>query len=294
MEPLGPTGRTPRLDTVSARIAGGRDALIDGGFRREDAALDAEVLAGDVLGWDRARLLADGREPASADFSSRYASAIRRRLKREPVAMITGHREFWGLDFTVTPATLVPRPETEMIVEEALSLLPAGRAATILDVGTGTGCLAVAVAAERPRVQVIATDISHEALLVAAGNASRHGVADRVRLVRTDLASGLSMRADLIVSNPPYVPDQTAAALPPDVVRYEPAMALFGGVDGLAIVRRLFASASEQLAEGGRFIVEFGFGQEDEVLEAAGETGWEAERVLNDLQGIARTVVLRR
>lgn len=288
------TGSPPGCETVSAQIAGGREALVDGGFPRNDATLDAEVLARDLLGWDRARLLADGHIAAPAEFVPRYTSAIQRRLKREPVAMIIGHREFWNLDFFVTPATLVPRPETELIVEEALRLLPADSRAALVDVGTGSGCLAVAIAVERPGVRVVATDISHDALQVARRNAARHGVADRIGFVRMDLASGLRVRADLIVSNPPYVPERAAAALPPDVVQYEPAAALFGGDDGLDIVRRLLTGAPAQLARDGRLIVEFGFGQDDAVLEAAAATGWRAERVLHDLQGIARTVVLRR
>jgi release factor glutamine methyltransferase len=294
METIRMTGSPSGRQTVSAQIAGGREALVDAGFRRDDAALDAEVLARELLGWDRARLLADGHEPAPAEFGSRYTSAIQRRLRREPVAMIVGHREFWNLDFIVTPATLVPRPETELIVEEALRLLPADSRAAIVDVGTGSGCLAVAIAAERPTVRVVATDISHDALQVARRNAARHGVADRIAFVRMDIASALSVHADLIVSNPPYVPERAAAALPLDVVKYEPAVALFGGDDGLAIVRRLLTGAAGQLAHHGRLIVEFGFGQEDAVLEAAAAAGWRAERVLHDLQGIARTVVLRR
>ena len=288
------TDRPQDLGSVQDRIAAARRALVGAAFRPEDAALDAEVLARDILGWDRARLLARGREPATADFVERFQHAIDRRLNREPVAFITGHREFWGLEFRVTPATLVPRPETEMIVEEALRLLPDGAAAVILDVGTGTGCLAVALAHARPAARIVATDISHDALLVAAENARTHDVAGRVRFVRADLTAGLSVSADLIVSNPPYVPDQPGLGLPRDVVRYEPASALFGGVDGLAVMRRLLAGAAEQLAPGGRFIVEFGFGQEDAVREIAADAGWTVHGVLHDLQGIARTIVLGR
>ena len=281
-------------DSLTGRIAAARQELVDARFRPEDAAVDAEVLARDVLGWDRARLLAHGRDPAPPGFAVRYRQAIDRRVRREPVAMITGHREFWGLDFQVTPATLVPRPETEMIVEEALRFVPWDRDVTIVDVGTGTGCVAIALAHERPRARVIATDISHDALRVAAGNARRHGVADRLRFVCADLMAGLGVVADLIVSNPPYVPDQSAARLPTDVVRYEPSTALFGGRDGLSVMRRLLTSASGHLAPSARFIVEFGFGQEDEVRGIAETAGWRIQDVLHDLQGIPRTLVLGR
>ena len=280
--------------SVHEQIAAARHALERAGFRQEDAALDAEVLARDVLGWDRARLLTDGREAASADFIERFRAVVGRRLNREPVALITGHREFWELDFIVTSATLVPRPETELIVEEALRTIPVTAAPTIVDIGTGTGCLAVSLATERPAARVVATDVSWDALLVARRNAVRHGVSRRVHFVLADLAFGLSIRADLIVSNPPYVRDEAAALIDKDVVRYEPHTALFGGPDGLREIRRLFESTPAILAPGGRFILEFGFGQEDEVRAAAEAAGWRVENVLHDLQGIARTMVLVR
>lgn len=280
--------------SVSDHIATARQALIAAGFCTEAAALDAEVLAREVLGWDRTRLLAEGRQPAPTGFADRYRAVIDRRVKHEPVALIAGHREFWDLDFLVTPATLIPRPETEFIVEAGLSILPDGAPATVLDIGTGTGCLAIALAHERPAAKVVATDVSHEALLVARRNAERHGVAGRVSFVRTELAAGLSFRANLIVSNPPYVPANAAGTLPPDVIRYEPDTALYGGPDGLDVIRRLLADSPAQLARDGRLVVEFGFGQEDAVLEIAGRTGWIVEGVLEDLQGIPRTIVLRR
>jgi len=282
------------VQSLHERIAVGRRALVDAGFRPEDAALDAEVLARHVLGWDLARLIAHIRDAQPPSFSGAFDELIARRVRREPVAMIVGHREFWGLEFLVSPATLIPRPETELIVEEGLRLLPAEYPSIVLDIGTGTGCLAVSLAYERRDATVVATDISHEALLVARHNARIHGVSDRIRWVRTDLAGGLSLRADLIVSNPPYVPDSASSILAPEVGRYEPATALFGGADGLSVIRRLFAAVPRHIAAGGTFVVEFGFGQEDDVRAAAGQEGWRVERVLHDLQGIARTIVVRR
>ena len=275
------------------QIAEGRRRLVAAGIAAETAAFDADVLARHVLGWDLARLLAHNREPAPDGFGSGFDAAITRRTLREPVSLIVGTREFWGRDFAVTRATLVPRPETELIVEEALRILPAGSPA-IVDIGTGTGCLAITLAAERPDARVIATDISHDALLVAAANARTHRVADRVRFVCCDLAEALRIEANLIVSNPPYVPETSASAMAPDVVNYEPATALFGGLDGLAVIDRLFERVPTLLAPGAACVVEFGYGQEESVRAAAEREGWTICRMLSDLQGIPRTVVLGR
>ena len=279
--------------TLHQHIAAARRQLEAVGIAAEAAAIDAEVLARHVLGWDRAQLLSHYRDAAPADFTERYQPLVDRRSRREPVAMITGTREFWSRDFAVTPNTLVPRPDTELIVEEALRILP-DRPSTVIDVGTGSGCLAVTLAAERPQDLVVATDISHEALLVARANARRHQVDGRVQFVRTDLASGLRIQADLIVSNPPYVPYRDAGSLPLDVSDYEPAMALFGGRNGLAIIERLLATLTPRLAPHATFIVEFGDGQEDDVAAAAEREGWHMVRMRRDLQGIARTAVLER
>jgi len=279
--------------TLHQHIAAARRQLEAAGIAADAAAIDAEVLARHVLGWDRAQLLSHYRDAAPADFNERYQPLVDRRSRREPVAMITGTREFWSRDFAVTPNTLVPRPDTELIVEEALRILP-DRASTVIDIGTGSGCLAVTLAAERPQDLVVATDISHEALLVARANARRHQVDGRLQFVRTDLASGLRIQADLIVSNPPYVPYRDAGSLPLDVSDYEPAMALFGGRNGLAIIERLLATLTPRLAPHATFIVEFGDGQEDDVAAAAEREGWQVLRMRRDLQGIARTAVLER
>lgn len=282
-------------DSVHERIADGRRILRQAGFADDHASLDADVLARHVLGWDRARLIARHREPPPPHFAERFSDLIARRALREPVALIVGRREFWGLDFAVTRATLVPRPESELIVEEALRwIAPDAPDVRVLDIGTGTGCLAVSIASERPAAFVVATDVSLGALLVARTNAIAHGVEHQVRLVQTDLATGLATAADVIVCNPPYVPESAAAGLAPDVVRYEPGTALFGGADGLLVVRRLLAGAAGHLAPGGVLVVEFGYGQDDSVHDLAVAAGWRVERMLHDIQGIPRTIVLRR
>lgn len=282
------------MASPAERIALGREVLVGAGIREQDAALDAEVLARHVLSWDRATLIAHGREPAPPGFAGVFDALIARRALREPVAQIVGHREFWGLDFEVTPDVLIPRPETEFVVEEALALAHEHPWRTAIDVGTGSGCIAVSIAHGLPDVHLTATDCSEAALAVAHRNAARHGVSDRISFIPTDLLHGVDGPVDLIVSNPPYVPEPHAAALQTDVVRFEPRAALFGGADGLAIIRRLLQDARSRLAERGRLIVEFGLGQEDEFRRIAEETGWSVIRMRNDLQDIPRTAVLTR
>lgn len=283
------------MASLHESLANARETLIGARIPREEAALDAEVLARHVLDCDRATLLTRTRDPLPSAFDRLYHALIARRVAREPVAYIVGHREFWGLDFDVSPAVLIPRPETELIIEEALASLPRRDVVRhIIDVGTGSGCLAVTLAVEFPLAQVTATDTSREALEVAYRNAIRHNVIGRIAFVQGDLLQDVAGPADLIVSNPPYVPAGDAATLQPEVARYEPSSALYGGDDGLDVIRRLFGSARQHLADGGWLIVEFGFGQEAAVREAAREAGWNVARMRSDLQGIPRIAVLRR
>jgi release factor glutamine methyltransferase len=284
------------MDSVHERLVEARHVLTRAGIDPNEASLDAEVLARHALGWDRAALIARWRDAAPAGFSEALATLVARRAAREPIAYITGCREFWGLDFEVTPDVLIPRPETELLVEEALLFAQEVRApSAIIDVGTGSGCIAVALAREFPFAQVTATDISAGALTVARNNANRHGVGERLMLVQGDLLEHAPPAADLIVSNPPYVPAGDAPSLQPEVGLHEPANALFGGdADGLGVIRRLLASAATHLARDGRLIFEFGFGQDTAVRAAARDAGWQIVRVSPDLQGIPRAAVLRR
>jgi release factor glutamine methyltransferase len=277
------------------RLADARQRFVRAGIAGEEAALDAEVIARHVLDCDRATFLIRARDPLPSAFDRLFEDLVQRRLAREPVAYIIGHKEFWGLEFEVTPAVLIPRPETEFIIEESLAELPARDAVhRIIDVGTGSGCLAIALAIEFSAADVVATDSSAAALEIARRNCFQHNVTTRVSLIHTNLLDGLVDPADLIVSNPPYVPDSDAPRLQPEVVRYEPQSALFAGDDGLEIIRRLFAASSGRLADGGRLIIEFGLGQEADLREAARRAGWTVDRVRRDLQGIPRVAVLRR
>src|SRR3954469_3910184 len=226
------------------RLAEARDRFVRAGIPRDEATLDAELLARHVLGCDRATFVTRARDPLPSAFDRLYESVVERRVNREPMAYILGHREFWALEFEVTPDVLIPRPETELIVEEALSATPARDAVQrIVDVGTGSGCLAIVLAIEFSSARVTATDVSEKALLVAQKNCHRHHVTDRVSLVAGHLLDRVEESADLIISNPPYVPAADAARLQPEVAGHEPATALYAGVDGLSVIRQLLADA---------------------------------------------------
>jgi release factor glutamine methyltransferase len=280
------------MTSVHERIAEARHTLVRAGLAPADAALDAEVLARHALGWDRARLLADGRERAPEGFAERFAELIHRRSGREPVALIIGHREFWGLDFEVSRDVLIPRPETELIVGAVRERRQRDDVRLIIDVGTGSGCLAVALAREFPDARVLATDVSERALRVATRNATRHAVIDRVRFVRADLLDAITSHADVIVSNPPYVP--AGVELSPDIVRFEPPVALYSGEEGLTLVERLIRAASARLGPGGLFVMEFGFGQDECVQAIAADAGWRDVTIVTDYQGIPRVGVMTK
>lgn len=280
-------------DVLSAAAARLRDI----GLGADSAAADVDVLARHVLGWDRARLLAHRRDAVPASFVEPFDALVDRRADRVPVAYLTGSREFYGLDFEVTADVLIPRPETELAVDAALEALALpGSHGRAVDVGTGSGCIAVALAVTRPDAVVVATDRSRPALAVARRNAQRHGVAGRIAMVAGDLATALAPRqmADVLVSNPPYVPDGSPDVAV-DVARHEPASALYAGPDGLDVVRRLIRDAAGLVRPGGRLIMEIGVGQAETVAaEAAASGSWTAAVFRMDLQGIARIAILSR
>ena len=280
--------------TLAERISEAGERLAAEGIDPGDATFDAEVLARCALGWDRATYLARWREPAPPGFGDRFEALVARRRRREPVARITGRREFWGLDFEIAPAVLVPRPESELLVETALARL-GDRAPQweIADVGTGSGCLAIALARELPRARVAATDICSEALAVARRNAARHCAADRVAFHHADLLDGLPGPFDLIVSNPPYVPDGVIDALAPAGRRHEPRAARRGGPAGRDTGRRVGAVAGDRLRPGGWLVMEVGAGQSGNTATIAQPAGLQVVDVHPDLQGIPRAVVMR-
>jgi release factor glutamine methyltransferase len=284
--------------SIHGRVAAARQRLRDAGISTNESDLDARLLAQRVLGWTTEQYLVDAQSPEPGGFVERYDALVARRAAREPLAYIVGGREFWRLNFEVTPDVLIPRPSTELIVEAILDRFPDRHAElTIADVCTGSGCIAVALAHERPAARVVATDISAPALVVAARNAERHGVADRLEFRHGDLLDAIDggRTFDAITANPPYVLDNARPGLQPEVRDHEPSVALFGGVDGLTMLSRLVAGAPAHLRSGGWLIFEFGLGQDVEIEQLLDEApALELVDVRRDLDGIARTVVARR
>lgn len=283
-----------------------RAALRDAMAQMRDAdvpshALAAELLLMHILGRDRAWLYAHPEAPLDPQSAQKYFDLVARRSAGTPTQYLTGRQEFWGLEFEVTPAVLIPRPETEHIIEVAIERLGELRAQDplrIADIGTGSGCIAVALAREFPRAEIVATDISDAALAVARRNAERHGVAGRIRFVDCNLLDALSNEApgfDLIVSNPPYIARGDEAQLPREVREHEPPDALFSGPAGTEIYAPLIAQSAKLLRTGGFLVLEIGYGALDRVRPLFDESPlWADFRVTNDLAGIPRVISAER
>jgi release factor glutamine methyltransferase len=283
------------VTTYHALAVAARATLEAAGLSAAEARLDADLLARHALGWDQAAWLGARHDRASSDFAPAFAALIARRAAREPVAYIRGLQEFWGRDFVVTPAVLIPRPETELLIEVSREFLAVHPASVVADIGTGSGCLAITVALEHPAASVFATDLSADALAVARQNAARLGAADRIAFVHGRYLDGVPRPLDLIVSNPPYISLQDRVALQPEVAKHEPALALFGGDDGLRDVRAILDSARHALSPTGLIACEVGIGQAETIArELAATDGLDVVEIRRDLQGIPRIVVARR
>lgn len=260
---------------------------------RVDAARDAALLLIHAVGVTRAAMIAEPERALTAEQARAYEALIARRLKNEPIQYITGEQEFYGLALRVTPAVLIPRPETEHLVEAVLAEMDVRERVRVLDVGTGSGAIAIALASRLPRAEIVGVDISRAALEVARENAARHGVSGRVRLVESDLLGGLAGEGfDAIVANLPYVAEGEREGLHPQVREWEPSQALFAGVDGMDVYRRLVPQAWAALRRGGLLAMEIGQGQREAIAELL--AGWGEVRFVEDLRGIARVVVARR
>jgi release factor glutamine methyltransferase len=262
----------------------------------QNSRLDAEVLLGHVLNRDRAWLVAHYPDALDEGARRSYEGLLDRRAAREPLQYITGHQEFWGLDFVVTPAVLIPRPETELVVESAGMALDGVAYPVIIDLCTGSGCIAVSLAREWAEAKFFATDRSPAALAVAQRNAERHGVADRIRFLEGDLfepLAGLDIRGsiDVIVTNPPYVKSGELASLQPEVRDFEPEVALSAGTEGTEISARIISASPAYLRSGGWLIMEMGMGQGAMLYRLAERAGAYGKiEILRDLAGIERVI----
>ncbi|HEV3261388.1 MAG TPA: peptide chain release factor N(5)-glutamine methyltransferase [Gemmataceae bacterium] len=255
--------------------------------------LDTEVLLAHAVGCRRIELYTRYEEIASTEARGRFRELVRRRMEGCPVAYLVGRKEFFALEFEVSPAVLIPRPESEFVVMECLRLAKELAGPRILDIGTGTGNIAVAVARQHPGAQLTAVDLSPEALAVAQRNAARHGVAERMRFLLGDLFGPIPAgeRFDFLLSNPPYIAREHVGGLPPGVRDYEPHLALDGGPGGYAVLDRLLLRAAEYLEPGGHLILEIGAAQEEAARQRiTARGGYELFPTIHDYSGHARVL----
>ncbi len=258
-----------------------------------EARREAGSLLSFVIGKDRTFLISHADDLVGDEELARFRSGVERRASGEPLQYITGVQDFFGREFRVTPDVLIPRPETELLVEAALEVIAEETEPRICDVGTGSGCIAVTLLCERNDARAIAVDISEAALAVAAENARRHGVDERIVFEVSDCFAGIDSQFDLIVSNPPYVSADALNGLQREVKDHEPLVALSPGADGLSVIRRLVRDAPSFLKKSGHLIMEIGFDQGENV-EALIDQNWRLLEIRSDLQGIPRIVVLQK
>jgi release factor glutamine methyltransferase len=286
------------LKTVDALVVWVRHTLEQAGV--ETAAQESRWLVEHVLELESHHLASKGQEPVSAEQWAHAVSLASRRAAREPLQYILGTQEFCGLEFQVSPAVLIPRPETEVLVQEAVRAVDFDKASVLVDVGTGSGCVAVALATILGNARIVAVDRSPEALAVAKGNAERHAVAEKIEWIEGDLLSalrgrGMASAVDVIVSNPPYIAEADWAGLQPEVREFEPRSALFSGPTGTEFHERLLRESKEFLVPGGMLVMEIGQGQCAAVRQMAEHIGGYAPlRVVEDEAGIERVVIARR
>ena len=280
------------MPTIADILIGGEQCLADAGI--PDPRREAVTLTATALGRHRTFLYAHPEYEPTTDELGRIEEFLLRRADREPLQYIRGSQEFYGLDFEVTPDVLIPRPETEMLVERAINYLNGISKPRLMDIGTGTGCIAISILKHVPEARALAVDISPAAISVARRNAEQNGVADQLILIESNLFSNVpAERFHLIVSNPPYVPEPDIEGLQPEVRDHEPHLALTDGRDGLSIIAKIVQRAPEFLLPGGHLLVEFGFGQAEAVWKMLSAKVWEGVGTDPDLQGIPRMLVAK-
>lgn len=277
----------PKAEMLSKLLAKASYQFSRAGFQTPE--LDAKLLLQHITGYSSAELISKSNDIISVEQSIEFAGFVERRLTHEPVHRIIGYREFYGRAFLLSDATLIPRPDTETLVEAVVELKPA----SVLEIGTGSGAIAISLAAELPKVEITATDISKDALGTASSNAVAHDVLGRIKFLETDLFEDVAGKFDLIVSNPPYIPSAEIKTLQKEVKVFDPIAALDGGGDGLDFYHAIFRDASAFLKPAGKVCVEIGFGQEDDVSRIAIANGYDNVTVIKDLNQINRVIVGR-
>ncbi len=277
------------MRNVAELLKAATETLASAGI--EEPLREAMLLTAHGLGRETVFLYAHPEQELAETEYTAVLELVDRRARREPFHYITGEKEFFGLVFAVRPGILIPRPETEIVVEEGIKRLRDAPESTFLDIGAGSGCIAISLLTSLPQATGTAVDISPVALEVAAENAVRHGVEKRLTLTTSDLFENISQKFDLIVTNPPYVPAVDADGMQREVVEFEPHSALFSGPDGLDAVRRIVEQAPDHLVAAGTLIMEIGDGQADAVSALFDESIWSSVRFIEDLRGIRRTVV---
>lgn len=280
---------------VAGAIGSGAQQIAVAPGLAANARRDAELLLRFVFECRREDLLANPLREITAQQSERFNQLIAERVSGRPIQYILGTQQFWGLEFFVNPDVLIPRPETEHLVESALDLVWTNGAFCVVDVGTGSGAIAIAIAKERPLAQILALDISAAALEVARANAERHQLAGRIEFIEADLLSGVDPAScDMIVSNPPYVAESERASLAAEVREHEPAVALFSGATGYEIYQRLLPQAMHALKPQGWLLLEIGYGQQATIRDMLERNGYSAIRFVADLQGIPRVAIAQK
>jgi len=280
-------------NSISDLLREASQALRDAGV--PEARREAGSLLSHVIGKDRTFLISHAEDIVAGDDLARFREAVARRASGEPLQYITGVQDFYGREFRVTTDVLIPRPETELLVEAALEVIAHKPAPLICDVGTGSGCIAITLVCERTDARAVAVDVSAPALAVAEDNSRRHGVSDRMRFTISDCFESVDRTAfDLVVSNPPYVAAAALSGLQREVRDHEPLVALSSGVDGLDVIRRLLRDAPAFLKTDGYLIMEIGFDQGEKVQRLINENLWRLDEIRPDLQGIPRIVLVQK
>lgn len=276
------------------------EAILEGANKLRKAGVpearrEAGSLLAFLLGKDRTFILRHADDPISGEQETLFQEFLNARAQGEPAQYITGRQDFYGLEFEVTPAVLIPRPETELLIEAAIKLIGAEEMVSFCDVGTGSGCIAITLLVQLPLAHAMAVDVSPAALEIATRNAARHRVTDRIEFLLSDCFASVPQQTfDLIVSNPPYVAEGAVASLQREVRDFEPRVALTAGADGLDVIRRLLKDAQNYLKPGGHLLFEIGFDQHEAVSGLIDAQAWQLLDIHQDLQGIPRIVALRK